>query len=118
MRLPWVEGEDPDSYTFAWEDVLSIHRDNSGMTDLRINAIASPNVRRDLTANKWYEADWLHRVALNAVDTNGDDVLGDDKKNIGFTRRALELGHPCPPRCGLQIRHQMGQIPRDTCACP
>lgn len=115
-HVPLVPGEDPHSYTFLWEDMGQLCMSN-GMPELiRINAIASPNVRR-FVDNSWYEADWMHRLALTAVDQQNADVLSDDPTE-GLVKRALEMANPCPPRCRRFVRHEHGQVPHSNCSCP
>lgn len=111
-----VVGEDPHSYTFLWNDIVNLHGSNGSPEFIRINAIASPNVRRYVNT-KWYEADWMHRLAITAVDSEEGDVLTDDP-STDLTDRALELGTPCPPRCKKYLQHQYGQLPHSACTCP
>lgn len=111
-----AKGEDPTSYTFRWDELLSLHMANGSPELLRINAIASPNVRR-FENGKWYEADWMHRLALTAVDEEGEDIISDDASS-DLKDRALELGTPCPPRCRKYLQHRYGQLPHNACACP
>lgn len=113
---PLEKGEDPRSYTFLWNDIEALHSLNGGPEFIRINAIASPNVRR-YENGKWYEADWMHRLAITALDGGDGDIL-TNQASSDLKDRALELGTPCPPRCKKYLQHQYGQLPHSDCTCP
>lgn len=115
-HVPLVPEEDPQSYTFFWDDLMDLYMSNDMPELIRINAIASPNVRRAV-GSTWYEADWVHRLALSAVDGQAMDILSDDP-STGLKDRALEMATPCPPRCRKVLKHEYGQMPHSACTCP